>query len=88
MQAVRIDVQDRDGAWFEGVLAYLDRELDRYFLPRESAERLGEYDPETGNYVLLDGLVEAQADVIEVDGRVVPGWSLATTQLLVRPVRA
>ena len=67
------------------MLVYLDRVLDRYLLPRESAERLGDYDPETRSYVLLDGRVEALAEEIEVGGRTVPVWSVPVRQLRVRP---
>jgi hypothetical protein len=55
LEMVSIDVRDVDHEWFRDVDAYLDRDLGRYYFPRESAERLGELDEETGNFHLIDG---------------------------------
>jgi hypothetical protein len=85
MEEVIIDVRDIDYTWFIGVQAFLDRDADLYYLPRESADRLGEPDDETGDYFLLDGQVTARADEIEVAGVRVPAWSVGTTQILTRP---
>jgi hypothetical protein len=88
IEMVRIDVRDVDTNWFEDVVAYLDRGLDLYYLPRESAERLGEFDEETGNYWLIDGRVEAISSDIEFGGTAVPAWEISVTQLLTRPARS
>jgi hypothetical protein len=87
IEEVSIDVRDVDHSWFEGVKVFLDRDSDRYYLPRESMERLGELDPDTGDAWLIDGVVEARADEIEVDGQVVPCWSVSCARLIVRPAR-
>lgn len=87
MEEVRIDVRDVDYSWWEDVRAYLDRELDIYYLPKESADRLGEPDAETGGYWLIDGQVEAKADEIEVDGANVLVWSVGIAQLMTRPAK-
>lgn len=87
LEEVRIDVRDVDFTWFEDVAAYLDRDSDRYYLPRESAERLGEPDEETGGFWLIDGHVEALADEIEINGRLVQVWEVGITQLLTRPAK-
>lgn len=86
-EVVRIDVRDVDYSWFEDVKAYLDRGFDWYHFPRESAERLGEQDDETGSYFLIDGHVEARADEIEVDGESIPVWTVGCSQLIARPAR-
>lgn len=83
LDEVRIDVRDVDYEWFRDVKAFLDR--DRYLFPRESAERLGEADEGSGNFNLIDGQVEAEADEIEVDGRPLPVWSVDCANLIVRP---
>jgi hypothetical protein len=88
VEEVSIDVRDVDYSWFEGVKAYLDRDFDRYYFPRESVERLGELDPETGNAWLIDGQVEAQADGVEVEGKEIEAWSIGCAQLIVRPASA
>jgi len=85
VEEVRIDVRDVDYTWFEDVRAYLDRDLDLYHLPRESADRLGEPDDETGDYFLIDGHVEAKADKIEVDGETIPVWTVGCARLIARP---
>src|SRR4051812_34924055 len=85
IEEVHIDVRDVDYEWFRGVKAFLDRGSDRYYLPRESAERLGEIDEDTGDFFLIDGQVEAKADEIEVEGVEVPVWTVACAQLKVRP---
>ena len=82
IEEVSIDVRDVDYSWFEGVKAYLDRDFDRYYFPRESRERLGELDPDSGDARLLDGLVEAKTYEIDIDGQHFPCWS---TGCLVRP---
>jgi len=85
VEEVSIDVQDVDYEWFRDVAAYLDRDCDRYYLPRESAERMGEIDEETGNFFLIDGQVEAKAEEIEVGGRRLPVWSVGCSELVSRP---
>jgi hypothetical protein len=82
---VRIDVRDVDYEWFRNVAAYLDRSRGTYHFPRESAERLGEVDEDTGDFFLIDGQVKARADVIEVDGGRIPVWSVTCAQLKVKP---
>jgi hypothetical protein len=88
IEEVSVDVRDVDYSWFEGVQTYLDRNFDRYYFPRESVDRLGELDPDTGNAWLIDGQVEAEADEIKVDGRVIPCWSVGCARLIVRPAKA
>lgn len=88
MEEVLIDVRDVDYEWFRDVKAFLDRDRDCYLFPRESAERLGEFDEDAGCYHLIDGQVEAKADEIELDGVPVPVWSVANGQIIVRPVAA
>jgi hypothetical protein len=51
-------------------------------------ERLGEIDEDTGNAWLIDGLVEAAAHEIIIDGRSIPVWSTGCDRLIVRPARA
>lgn len=85
LEEVSIDVKDVDYSWFEGVRAFLDRDFDRYYFPRESMDRLGELDPDTGDAWLIDGHVEAKAEEIEVDGQRIPCWSVGCAQLIVRP---
>lgn len=85
MEEVHIDVRDVDYEWFRDVRAFLDRDSDIYHFPRESADRLGEVDDETGDFFLIDGRVEAKADEIDVDGERLPVWSVACSQLTVRP---
>jgi hypothetical protein len=85
LEKVSIDIRDVDHEWFRDVDAYLDRDLGRYYFPRESAERLGELDEETGTFHLMDGLVEAEAGDIELEGRRIPAWSAPCDQLIVRP---
>jgi len=63
-------------------------DLDRYHLPRKSAERLGEPDEETGSFWLIDGQVEACADEIEIDGATVPVWESGASPLMSRPAKA
>lgn len=87
MEEVRIDIRDLDHRWYEGVLVYLDRDLDIYYFPRESAERLGELDEESGNYYLTAADVEAEPDEVEFDGRRIPVWSVRIGQLITRPAR-
>lgn len=81
-----IDIRDLDTEYFEGVRVWLDRGLDRYYLPQESAARLGEAS-EDGNYALLDGSVIAEAAEIEVGGQTVLAWGVPTNQLVTRPSR-
>src|SRR5262249_22989785 len=85
MEEVRIDVRDVDYEWFRDVKAFLDRDLDRYLFPQESADRLGEFDEDAGCYYLIDGQVEAKADEIESDGQHTACWSVSCAQLIVRP---
>lgn len=85
MEEVRIDIRDVDYEWFSDVRAFLDRDADRYYLPRESVERLGELDEESGDYHLIDGQVTATADKIEVDGQVLSVWGVGTTGMRIRP---
>lgn len=87
-EQVSIDIRDLDYRWCESVKAYLDRDYDRYYFPLESVERLGEPDEENGNYYLTAANVEAEADELEIDGTVVPVWSVGCGQLIVRPARA
>ena len=82
MQKVLIDVKDVDYTWWERVEAYHDG--GRFHLPRESVERLGEVDPETGDAFLVEGLVEAKANVISVDGADLPVWTVGAGQLVAR----
>jgi hypothetical protein len=84
VEEVRIDVRDVDYTWFEDVKVYLDRDFDLYHLPRESADRPGEPDEETGDFFLVDGQVEAKSDEIEVDGEAIPVWTVGCSQLIVR----
>lgn len=86
MERVSIDVRDVDYEWFRAVDAFLDG--DRYHFPRESAERLGEADEETGGFFLIDGQVEAHAGEIEMDGERLPVWSVDCGQLTTRPATA
>lgn len=88
LDKVNIDVLDRDRTWFEGVIAYLDREYDNYYFPLESVERLGELDEESGNYYLIDSDIEAEAEEIEVGGQTVPAWCVGCERLIVRPARS
>ncbi len=85
IEEVRVEVLDIDHEWFRDVRAFLDRASDLYYLPRESAERLGAIDEDTGDFFLIDGRVEARADEIEVAGVTVPVWTVACAQLRVRP---
>jgi hypothetical protein len=85
IEEVSIDVRDVDYTWFEGVKAYIDRDLDRYYFPRESMERLGELDPDTGDAWLIDGHVEAKADEIEAESGRIPCWAVGCARLIVRP---
>jgi hypothetical protein len=85
IEEVSIDVRDVDHSWFEGVKAYLDRDFDRYYFPRESMGRLGELDPDTGDAWLIDGQVEAKAEEVEVEGQQIPCWSVGCARLIVRP---
>lgn len=87
MEEHLIDVRDVDYEYFEGVSVYLDRGFDRYHFPRESAERLGEYDEENGTFYLIDGRVETEPDEIEVNGRKIETWSVGVNQLVTRPAR-
>lgn len=79
-----IDVRDVDTEWFLNVRVWLDRITDRYYLPRESAARLGEM-AEDGSYCLLDGAVTAVQEHIEVSGQHVAAWSLPVWALTTRP---
>jgi len=88
IEEVTIDVRDVDYEWFRDVRAFVDRDRDRFYLPREAAERLGEIDPDTGDAWLIDGRVEAKAEEIDVDGGLVPCWSVGCDQLIVRPAAA
>ncbi len=85
IEEVRIDVRDIDYEWFRDVKAFIDRESDVYFFPRESVDRLGEADEQTGDCYLIDGQVEARADEIEVGGSPIPVWSVSVGQLITRP---
>ena len=84
-EEVRIDIRDVDYDWFRDVKAFIDRESDVYFFPRESVDRLGEADEHTGDYYLIDGQVEARADELEVSGSPIPVWSVSAGQLITRP---
>jgi hypothetical protein len=85
MDEVRIDIQDVDYEWFRDVKAFLDRDSDLYYFPRESAERLGEIEEETGDFYFIDGQIEAKADEIEIDGSRIPVWAVGCGRLTVRP---
>ena len=88
MEQHRIDVRDIDTEWFVDVAAYLDRQLDLWYFPLASIERLGELDEEgSGNYWLLDGRVEAEADELEVNGSRIPAWSVRVGQITTRPAK-
>jgi hypothetical protein len=87
LEEVLIDVRDVDYTWFVDVIAYLDRDFDKYYFPRESAERLGEPDEETGDFYLIDGRVQAEADQIQVNGVSIEVWCADCGQLIVRPAR-
>ena len=84
IEEVSIDVRDVDYTWYEGVKAYLDRGIDRYYFPLASMERLGELDPDTGDAWLIDGQVEAKTEEIEIDGRRILCWSVGGSQLIIR----
>lgn len=86
MEEHLIDVRDVDGEYFERVWVWLDRAADRYHLPLESVERLGEPDDEN-NYLLLDGSLVAERDEAEVGGRRTTTWSVPVTRLTTRPAR-
>lgn len=88
MEEVRLDVRDVDYEWFRDVKAFLDRDLDRYLFPQESADRLGDFDADAGCFYLIDGQVEAKSDEIELDGVPVPVWSVGCGDLIVRPATA
>ena len=53
--------------------------------PRESAERLGGIDENTGDSFLIDGQVEARSDEMELDGERLPVWSAGSGRLIVKP---
>jgi hypothetical protein len=85
MEEVRIDVRVVDYGWLRDVRAFIDCEFDRYYLPRESAECLGEIDDNTGDFYLIDRRVEARTDEIEVDGERLPVWSINCGEFTARP---
>lgn len=88
MEQHRIDVRDIDPhRWCEDVPVFLDRSADVFYFPKDSIDRIGEPDEESGNYWLLDGRVEAEADQIEVDGEPVPVWTVRVGELVTRPAR-
>ncbi|HEX3151485.1 MAG TPA: hypothetical protein VHR66_25630 [Gemmataceae bacterium] len=84
MEEHLIDVCDLDGEYFVNVRVWLDRGIDRYYLPRESAERLGEPDPD-GNYALMRGTVTAEAEEIGLGGETIKVWGVSVGQLRTRP---
>ena len=86
MEEHLIDIRDLDTEYFLCVRVWLDRASDRLYLPRESAERVGEPD-EDGNFLLLDGAVIAEAETIEVNGVKTPAWSVPVGLLVTRPAR-
>lgn len=81
-----IDVCDLDGEYFTNIRVWLDRTLDRYYLPRESAERLGELQDD-GNFYFFRGTVEAGPEEIEVDRKLIKAWGVSVGRLKTRPVR-
>lgn len=85
MRKTLIDVKDVDYTWWEKVEAY--QEAGRFHLPRHSVERLGEVDPDTGDALLIGGLVEAKAGSITVGGAEVPVWTVGAGQLVARTSR-
>ena len=88
MEQVRIDIRDLDYRWCEDVELFFERDFDIYYFPRESAERLGELDEESGNYYLTAANVEAEPDEIEFDGQRIPVWSVRVGNLVTRPARS
>lgn len=80
-----VDVQDVSRDYVEAVRVYLDRGLDVYHLPRESAERLGRLADDGENYLLIADWIEARAEVIEVGGACVQVWTVPVNQLVTRP---
>jgi|LNFM01.1.fsa_nt_gb hypothetical protein len=87
MEQVHIDIRDLDYRWCEAVELFFDRGLDIYYFPRESADRLGELDEESGNYYLTAANVEAEPDEIEIEGQRIPVWSVRVGNLVTRPSR-
>lgn len=85
MEEVNIDILDVDYEWFRDVRAFTDSGRDRFYLPRESAERLGELDKESGGFHLLDGRVTASPDEIEVNGGPLPVWVVNASEIRTRP---
>ena len=68
-EAVRIDVKGVDHSYVEDVVAYFDRDLDVFHLPRESAARPGREDDDSPDYLLMGDWVVARAGVIQVAGQ-------------------
>lgn len=81
-----LDICDLDGEYFVNVRVWLDRTADRYFLPRESAERLGELGDD-GNFSFFRGTVEAEPEEIDVAGQRVQAWGVSVGQLRTRPAQ-
>jgi hypothetical protein len=79
-----IDICDLDGEYFVNVRVWLDRSLDRYYLPRESAERLGEQQ-DGGAFYFFKGEVEAEPEEIEVGGQTLEAWGVSVGQFRTRP---
>lgn len=86
VERVMIDVRDVDYTYWEDVSAFLAPD-GYYHFTKESAERLGDLDDESGNYLFLDGVVEAHSDYLFVDGQKVKTWSVRTEELTARPSR-
>jgi len=85
VEEVCIDVRDVDYEWFREVRVFLDRVSDRFYLPEESVQRLGEQDETTGDYFLLDGQITAANVEIQVEGQRMTVWTVPTSHLRSRP---
>lgn len=86
MEEHLIDICDLDGEYFANVRVWLDRGTDRFYLPRESAERLGEL-TDNGTFLLFRGTVEAEPEQIEVNGNSIAAWGVSVCRLQTRPAQ-
>ncbi len=84
-EPVLIDVMDVDRSYIQGVRAYLDRDLDVFHLPRESARRLGRPADDGVDFLFVADWVVAKADVIQVAGKNTRVWTVPVSQLVTRP---
>ena len=73
-----------DHSYVEDVVAYLDRDLDVFHLPRESAARLGRQYDRGPDYLLMADWVVARSDVIQVAGENTRVWTVPVNQLVFR----